>query len=275
MASAVAIGIFSGYVFMVPGLAVLLITGKLGIGLGTWLPYGVVLALATAAITTVVVSLLFKMGFWDSSSDEEVDEAMAEQEAADESGDTDSNLPLAVLFLPILVPLLLIAFAAFASEDVLDFSNAYIAFFGDANVAMFIGLVLAYVMSRMARGQAATETAMTAGYHTSGEILLITGVGGSLGEVIKATDLKDVLSGLFSADHGAPIILTLLLAWVIAAVLHLAIGSVSVGALAAAGIIGPVLSTLDIAPVAVGWQSPPARCSPCTSTATSSGCSRP
>ncbi|WP_067431750.1 GntP family permease [Nocardioides jensenii] len=252
MASAVAIGIFSGYVFMVPGLAVLLITGKLGIGLGTWLPYGVVLALATAAITTVVVSLLFKMGFWDSSSDEEVDEAMAEQEAADESGDTDSNLPLAVLFLPILVPLLLIAFAAFASEDVLDFSNAYIAFFGDANVAMFIGLVLAYVMSRMARGQAATETAMTAGYHTSGEILLITGVGGSLGEVIKATDLKDVLSGLFSADHGAPIILTLLLAWVIAAVLHLAIGSVSVGALAAAGIIGPVLSTLDIAPVAVG-----------------------
>jgi len=252
MASAVAIGIFAGYVFMVPGLSVLLVTGTLGISLGTWLPYGVVLALATAVITTLLIGLLFKVGFWHPETDEELDEAMAEQEAGDAVHEGDSQLPLVVLFLPILVPLLLIAFAAFASEEVLDFSNAYIAFFGDASVAMFIGLLLAYVMSRLTRGSAATEDAMRDGYHTSGEILLITGVGGSLGAVIKATELKTVLSDLFSADSGAPIILTLLLAWVIAAVLHLAIGSVSVGALAAAGIIGPVVGTLDVAPVAVG-----------------------
>lgn len=252
MASAVAVGVFSGYVFMIPGLAVLLITGKLGIGLGTWLPYGVALALATAVITTILIGLLFRIGFWDPETDEEVDESLADQESAGQTSEGDSALPLAVLFLPILVPLLLIAFAAFASEDVFDFSNTYIAFFGDANVAMFIGLVLAYVLSRMTRGVEATESAMSSGYHTSGEILLITGVGGSLGEVIKATDLKDVLEGLFAAEHGAPIILTILLAWVVAAVLHLSIGSVSVGALAAASVIGPVLSTVDVAPVAVG-----------------------
>ena len=252
MASAVAIGIFSGYVFMVPGLAVLLITGTLGVGLGTWLPYGVVLALATAAITTVLLGLLFRVGFWDPETDEEVDDALVEQEAEGTNRDGDSRLPLVILFLPIIVPLLLIGFAAFASEEVLDFSDPYIEFFGNASVAMFIGLVLAYVISRVSRGSAATDDAVRDGYHTSGEILLITGVGGSLGAVIKATDLKDVLSDLFSADSSAPIILTLLLAWVVAAVLHLAIGSVSVGALAAAGIIGPVLSTIDISPVAVG-----------------------
>ncbi len=252
MASAVATGIFAGYVFMIPGLAVLLITGTLGISLGTWLPYGVVLALATAILTTLVMSVVFRAGFWSPDTDEEVDDAMAEQEAVDQQAPVDGSLPLVVLFLPIIVPLLLIALAAFASPEVLDFSNAYIEFFGNASVAMFIGLVLAYVMSRLTRGGEATTEAMSDGYHLSGEILLITGVGGSLGAVIKATDLSDVLSGLFSADSGAPVVVTVLLAWVIAAVLHMAIGSVSVGALAAAGIIGPVLGSLDIAPVAVG-----------------------
>lgn len=252
MASAVATGIFAGYVFMIPGLAVLLITGTLGVSLGTWLPYGVVLALATAVITTIVLGLVFRSGFWNAETDEELDEAMAEQEGGGATQDGDSGLPLVILFLPIIVPLLLIAFAAFASPDVFDFSNAYIAFFGNAAVAMFIGLVLAYVGSRLSRGQAATEEATRDGYHISGEILLITGVGGSLGQVIKETDLADVLSGLFSADSGAPVVITLILAWIIAAVLHLAIGSVSVGALAASAIIGPVLTTLDVAPVAVG-----------------------
>jgi H+/gluconate symporter-like permease len=45
---------------------------------------------------------------------------------------------------------------------------------------------------------------------------------------------------------------TLLLAWLIAALLHFAIGSISVAAIAAAGILAPVLGTLDVAPVVVG-----------------------
>ncbi len=46
--------------------------------------------------------------------------------------------------------------------------------------------------------------------------------------------------------------LSLLLAWFVAAVLHLAIGSISVAAITAAGIIGPVLSEIDVAPAVVG-----------------------
>lgn len=61
------------------------------------------------------------------------------------------------------------------------------------------------------------------------------------------------LGQLFSADAGAPVLLTIFLAWFIAAVLHLAIGSVSVAALAAAGIIGPIVSSLPVSPVVVGF----------------------
>ena len=98
-----------------------------------------------------------------------------------------------------------------------------------------------------------TNEALSEGFHTSGEILLITGVGGSLGAVIEASGMDKQLGALFAADAGAPIIISILLAWFIAAVLHIAIGSVSVAALTAAGIIGPIVPQLAVSPVVVGF----------------------
>jgi gluconate:H+ symporter, GntP family len=276
LASALGCGIFCGYVFVIPGLAAISIAGLLDIRLGDWLLWGLVIGLVTALVSTLLMRLLFSAGgFWNADTDEEVDEAMAEQEAADSAyltGEADSSeealarteadasaaeaddgvrrLPLLVLMLPILVPLLLIAFGAFAELG--GWSTAFIAFLGDANIALFIGLLGAYGLSRASAGQDRTNEAMEDGFHTTGEILLITGVGGSLGEVIKATGLDGVLGDLFQADEGAPVVLSILLAWFIAAVLHLAIGSVSVAAITAAGIIAPILESLTVSPIAVG-----------------------
>ena len=276
LASALGCGIFAGYVFVIPGLAAISIAGLLDIRLGDWLLYGVVIGLVTALVSTLLMRLLFHAGgFWDPETDEEVDEAMAEQEAADAAylaGETDSaeealqrsetdasraeaeggvrRLPLMVLMLPILVPLLLIAFGAFAELG--GWSTTFIAFLGDANMALFIGLLGAYCLSRASAGSERTHEAMEDGFHTSGEILLITGVGGSLGAVIEATGLDGVLGDLFQADEGAPVVLSILLAWFIAAVLHLAIGSVSVAAITAAGIIAPILDSLTVSPIVIG-----------------------
>ena len=164
--------------------------------------------------------------------------------------DAARSLPLLVLLLPILVPLLMIAFGAFA--ELFDFSNSFIEFLGNANLALFVGLLGAYLIFRATAGLERTRETMDEGFHTTGEILLITGVGGSLGAVIGETNLDEVLGGLFSADVGAPVLVTILLAWFIAAVLHLAIGSVSVAAITAAGIIAPILGSLNVAPVVVG-----------------------
>jgi H+/gluconate symporter-like permease len=180
-------------------------------------------------------------------------EAPADADGAHTDGtgtDAARSLPLLVLLLPILVPLLMIAFGAFA--ELFDFSNSVIEFVGNANFALFVGLLGAYVIFRATAGLESTRETMDEGFHTTGEILLITGVGGSLGAIIGATNLDEVLGGLFSADVGATVLVTILLAWFIAAVLHLAIGSVSVAAITAAGIIAPILGSLDVAPVVVG-----------------------
>jgi GntP family gluconate:H+ symporter len=282
MASALGAGIFAGYVFVIPGLAAISIAGLLGVPLGRYLIFGIVIGPVTAIVTSIIMRLLLGGRVWKPESDEDVDEAMIEQEAHElaavgaEAGATGGepratdvgatgaephhahlgateasrSLPLVVLLLPILVPLLMIAFGAFA--ELFEFSNSFIAFLGNANLALFVGLLGAYLIFRVTSGLERTRETMDEGFHTTGEILLITGVGGSLGAVIGETNLDEVLGGLFSADVGAPVLVTILLAWFIAAVLHLAIGSVSVAAITAAGIIAPILGSLNVAPVVVG-----------------------
>jgi H+/gluconate symporter-like permease len=250
MAGALGTGIFAGYVFVIPGLAAVSIAGLLDIPLGTWLLYGLVLGPLTALVTTLVFKLLVRGRYWKPEHDEDPDEAMVEQETT-ELVEPDARTPsLLVCLLPILVPLLLIAFGAFA--ELLEFSNAPIAFFGDASLALFVGLLMAYVLCRRTLGVQGTDTAMGEGFHTTGAILLITGIGGSLGAVIEETGLDAILADLFTAEEATPVVLSILLAWVIAAVLHLAIGSVSVAAITAAGIIGPVLGSIDVAPIVIG-----------------------
>ncbi|MFB9314531.1 GntP family permease [Nocardioides plantarum] len=260
LAGAVGTGIFAGYVFVVPGLAAVSIAGLLDVPLGTWMLYGIVLGPLTALVTTFVFGLMLRAGWWNPETDEAEDDPLAtasdlEAGTAGTGPDEDDNLsdvdvPLPVSLLPILVPLLMIAFGAVA--DVAGFSNSVIAFVGDANVALFVGLLGAYALARGASGLERTEKALKTGFHTTGEILLITGIGGSLGAVIEATGLDGTLAGLFSASEGAAVVTSILLAWVIAAVLHLAIGSVSVAAITAAGIIAPALGSIDVAPIAVG-----------------------
>ncbi len=259
MASALGAGIFAGYVFVIPGLAAISIAGLLGVPLGRWLLFGIVIGPLTAIITSLIMRLILRGGLWKSESDEDVDEAMIELEAheiaaADADADADAeagrSLPLVVLLLPILVPLILIAFGAFA--ELLDFSNSFIAFLGNANLALFVGLVGAYLLFRATAGIDRTRDTMDEGFHTTGEILLITGVGGSLGAVIGETDLDSVLAGLFQAEAGTPVVVSILLAWFIAALLHLAIGSVSVAAITASGIIAPILGSISVAPVVIG-----------------------
>ncbi|GAB3990866.1 GntP family permease [Nocardioides marmoraquaticus] len=257
LSGAIGTGIFAGYVFVVPGLAAVSIAGLLEVPLGSWLLYGLVLGPLTAVVTTFLFGLMLRAGWWKAETDEDQDDPMAgvEKGVAGTGPDEHDNLsdvdvPLTMSLLPILVPLVMIAFGAFA--ELLGFSNDLIAFLGDANVALFVGLLGAYLLARSASGTERTEEAVKTGFHTTGEILLITGVGGSLGAVIEAIGLDETLAGLFTASEGAAVVTSVLLAWFIAAVLHLAIGSVSVAAIAAAGIIAPVLGSIDVAPIAIG-----------------------
>jgi H+/gluconate symporter-like permease len=83
------------------------------------------------------------------------------------------------------------------------------------------------------------------GFKESGQILILTGVGGSLAATVAAAGLGDILGGFFSASTVAP----LLVVWAIAAVLHIAVGSVTLSAITAAGLLAPIAPAIGLDPV--------------------------
>lgn len=254
LAGAMGIGIFSGYVFVVPGLAAVAVAGLLEVPLGLYLLYGLPIGLLTALVTTWLFKRLLDRGLWSPDADIDPDARAEDGTIHDETEDVPlaesaARRPLLVRLLPILVPLVLIATGAVLA--VAGVENPVIAFLGDANIALFIGLLIAFAMVRSSLGGEGVGNVLTAGFHTTGEILLVTGVGGSLGAVIAESGMDATLEGLFTADENAPVVISILLAWLIAAVLHFAIGSVSVGAITAAGIIGPIVGSLGVDPVVI------------------------
>ncbi len=261
MASSLGAGIFAGYVFVVPGLGALTIAGQLDLSLGRMLLLGLLIGPLTAIVVPLLYKLIFLRGnWWKPDKDEHVNEALRAQEELDDElagADAPKVPPLWLSLMPIIVPLLLIAVGAIAGAVVpADDRNVLIATMADksfANLALFIGLVGAYLLARLTVGKKHTDKAVERGLNTTGQILLITGIGGSLGAVIEATTLDETLGGMFSnGGAGTSIVLSLLFAWFIAALLHFAIGSVSVAGIAAAGILAPIAGSLGVDPVVLG-----------------------
>src|SRR5918998_1665462 len=237
----------------------------------------------TAVLTTFIYSRILKYGLWNEAKDEAHFEDMPEETiaaaeevreegpavttpegnpsvaedarkgtpaATEERQTAQHSPPLYISLLPILVALLLIAFGAVAEAFGLE--APVIAFLGDPVFALFLGLLGAYLLAWRTLTKEHVEEAMNEGFNATGQILLITGIGGSLGAVIGETGLDKILGGLFSAEAATPALLTIALAWLIAAILHLAIGSISVAAITAAGILAPILGSIDVPTVVLG-----------------------
>ncbi|MFD5315383.1 GntP family permease [Streptomyces sp. NPDC127098] len=288
MAAALAIGLECGIVLMVPGVGTLALAALLGVPLGTMLLWGFVLIVPTILVSVAIMTLLFRLGFWNPARDEVADaepadvagEPTAEQVpqavaavAAEAGGPAGAGSgpaapgavrtaggpstpaevpagaaggpPLVVRFAPLIVALLMIASGAIA--EAAGWENATLGFVSDPVVALLTGLVGTVLVGRFAVGRERVEAAIAHGFRESGQILILTAVGGSLAAVVSAGGLGDILSDYFTADTFAP----LLLVWVIAAVLHIAVGSVTISAITAAGILAPVAPSLGIDPVLI------------------------
>ncbi|MET0188054.1 MAG: SLC13 family permease [Pseudonocardia sediminis] len=162
-----------------------------------------------------------------------------------DAGPMRRDVSLLLLFTPLLVALLLIA--AGAVLEVADVSVPVLAFVAEPVIALLIGLIGTTVVCSYATGRTAVEESVAGGFRESGQILILTGVGGSLATTIQKAGLGDILGQYFSATTVAP----LLMVWVIAAVLHVAIGSVTISAITAAGVLAPVAPIIGLSPVLV------------------------
>ncbi|MEU1983232.1 SLC13 family permease [Nocardia sp. NPDC019395] len=257
MATALAIGGECGIVLTVPGVGALALAGLLGVPLGKMLLFGLVLVIPTVAIAVAVMCFLFDRGWWNEERDEQ--QAPPEETAGDDgdldagtggvatktAAETRTETPLPLLFAPLCTALVLIAVGAIL--DVAEIHNPIVEFLSTPVIALLIGLVGTSFVGRHAVGIERIQRSIATGFSESGQILILTGVGGSLAATISAIGLGDILGEYFTASSAAP----LLMVWVIAAVLHVAVGSVTISAITAAGILAPVAPALGIDPVLI------------------------
>ncbi|ASR49826.1 GntP family permease [Paenibacillus kribbensis] len=121
---------------------------------------------------------------------------------------------------------------------------AAIRFIGDASTSMLISLLVAVYTMGIARKipiknvMASCTTAIT---HI-GMMLLIIGGGGAFKQVLINGGVGDYVAELFNGTTLSPI----LLAWIIAAILRISLGSATVAALTTAGLVIPMLGQTDV-----------------------------
>ncbi|GAB3543117.1 H+/gluconate symporter-like permease [Actinopolyspora lacussalsi] len=254
MGAALILGSELGLVLVVPGAGALAVAGLLQVSLGRMLLFGLLVTVPTALVTIYLYRLLLRGGLWNGDKDELADEEQtSDEESAGASEGTattpdgqERRLPgLGVSLAPLLITILLIAGGGIAK--VAGITSGPLAFLGSPLVALFIGVVIAYSLAWGSVSRQVASSAVGNGLRECGPILIITGIGGSLGGVISATGLEDILAGYFTSNALSP----LLLAWFIAVVLHVTIGSTSVAAITAGSVLAPALGGTDIAPLLI------------------------
>lgn len=128
----------------------------------------------------------------------------------------------------------------FADNGVL----AFIRLIGNASTAMIISLLVAVYTMGIARN-IPVKTVMdscSAAISQIGMMLLIIGGGGAFKQVLINGGVGDYVADLFKGTALSPIVL----AWLIAAILRISLGSATVAALSTTGLVIPLLGHSDV-----------------------------
>jgi GntP family gluconate:H+ symporter len=165
-------------------------------------------------------------------------------------GDGDKKLPgVWASYAPILVPIVLIS-AQSVSRLFLDEGHVVrtgLAYIGWPVVALSVGVWLSYRNIRTPEHRKDSKNAwVEEALRVSAMILVVTGLGGSLSEILKATPAVDTIAGFFST-YGLP---SILLPFVIGIIGNMITGSTTVGVITAGSLVAPMLGSLALSPEA-------------------------
>ncbi|GAA3839775.1 gluconate transporter [Streptomyces coacervatus] len=148
-----------------------------------------------------------------------------------------------------LVPIVLIAGAAVADMAVSDDDNPVlhaVDFIGSAPVALLLTLCLAIWAfgPRIGRSLDEVSASCVSAAKSMAMILLVIGAGGAYKGVLVEGGIADYIKDFTEGWNISPIIL----AWLIAAILRIALGSATVAVVTAAGVVAPLVAGSGVHP---------------------------
>ena len=163
-------------------------------------------------------------------------------------GDAEDATPArpsaAASFAPILLPLLLIAAGSFFGAEEGSVWRVALGYAGTPVVALLLGMLVG-TLCLPARGRLGPLRELTErAIGRCAVVMMITGAGGGLGAVIKASGIGDQIAAVFEglALPG------LLLPFLLAMALTTATGSLTVAMVTSAAVVAPLLPALGVSP---------------------------
>ncbi|MGR6763047.1 GntP family permease [Paenibacillus sp. T2-29] len=239
-----ALSVTHGFLPPHPGPTV--IAGEYGANLGEVLLYGFIIAIPTVILAGPVFTKLAKKLVPASFTKTGNIASLGEQKVFKSEETPGFGISVFTAMLPVI--LMSIATIITLLQKTMGFEDnsllAAIRFIGDASTSMLISLLVAVYTMGIARKipiknvMASCTTAIT---HI-GMMLLIIGGGGAFKQVLINGGVGDYVADLFNGTTLSPI----LLAWIIAAILRISLGSATVAALTTAGLVIPMLGQSDV-----------------------------
>ncbi len=246
---ALSMGLYTGHVFIPPTPGPLAAAGELGADIGLVMLLGFAVSVPVIAATWFFAQVAGRRIVIEGEGDPEqtVEAPGSALPADDTSGDIQLRSAW-LAFLPILLPVLLIAAQSVASLPGRPFGEgalfALLRFIGNPNSALLLGVVAACAAVWRSGGRVRMEW-ISESLKTGGLIILITGAGGAFGKVLQATPIGEYLGDLLgSIGLGA---FSMLVPFLLAASLKTALGSSTVAIITSAAIVFPLLPALGLA----------------------------
>ncbi|MDK7756745.1 D-serine transporter DsdX [Providencia rettgeri] len=216
-----------------PHPAALFVTNELGADIGTVIVAG----LAVGLVASLVGGPLFLKFLGDRLPFKTVPEAFSDLEVREEKDLPSLGATLFTVLLPIILMLIKTAADLNMSKDSQLFT--FLQFIGNPITAMFIAAFVAYYMLGIRRnmGMSVLLSKTEESFSSIANILLIIGAGGAFNGILKGSGLSDSLAMVLSGIDMHPI----LLAWLVAIILHAAVGSATVAMMGATAIVAPLM----------------------------------
>lgn len=162
---------------------------------------------------------------------------------------TEQQMPsFRVSLITALIPVILMSIRAI-SEMTLNNGHwllPYVEFFGDPVIATLISVLIAIFTFGLLRGRSMSDinTSLVDSIKIIAMMLLIIGGGGAFKQVLVDSGVKVYIEQIMHGSTISPIVM----AWLIAALLRLALGSATVAALTAGGIVFPLIASTGVSP---------------------------
>lgn len=229
--------------FLPPHPGPTVIAGEYGADIGKVLLYGIIVAIPTVFIAGPIFTRLAKKIVPSAFQKRGSIDSLGDQKEFNLDDTPSFNVSLLTAMFPVILMLIATGVKMVVGNAGTSFVFKVIAFIGDPSVAMLISLVIAVYTMGINRNipiKDITKSCSSAAA-SIGMMLLIIGGGGAFKQVLINGGVGKYIAVIFAGTSMSPI----LLAWIVAAILRVSLGSATVAAISTAGLVIPMLAQYD------------------------------